>query len=101
MEGDELWFVSNNTVCDPDNVLAKMTWSDFRDDWMIYDLDLSPVNLLENRHYQVCVYLRQEETAFNMMQVYIAYMIRTIDQANYNAYSTTGVRRTFKTFWGD
>ncbi|CDW88139.1 neurohypophysial n-terminal domain containing protein [Stylonychia lemnae] len=101
-QGDQVWFIPNNTQCIPQNIQAFMNYSTgFVNDWLIVDSNFSPVNLLEGVHYQICYYIAAQRVAFNVYQTYVVSKPKTVDPSNGDAFMSDGVTRTWNSLEGD
>lgn len=79
-DGDEMWFLPNNTDCSMYETerLAYLRYSDIHAEWMVDEMEDSPTWLPEAKHYQVCYYIAELDVYYNLFQVYVAGIVRTI-----------------------
>jgi len=79
-DDDEIWFLPNNTACSDHETerLAYLRYSSVHDDWLVDDMEDSPTWLPEAKHYQVCYYVADLDLYYNLYQVYVAGVVRTI-----------------------
>ncbi len=61
---DELWFMTNNTVCDITKAKARMVYSGTA--WEVPDKDYAPHDLAEGEHYQICYKMNNYQITFQM-----------------------------------
>jgi hypothetical protein len=65
--GDQIWFMANNTKCVFAYAMAFMTYQAYyTNDWVITDSTMSPLNLKEGKHYQLCYYIAATGAVFNL-----------------------------------